>query len=217
MEAESERAQRYPFIAAWVIASIFLGWQLAQRQDSVDSRFSVLNLLALLLCTATLLVLIPNPIKDVPVQKPAKTVFILLVLVSAGMLFLIPTQVVRVLFFVLPGIAILVLILLKQPLKKTDRLYALVLALLAGITGLGEGRIPWASPTVWSILQVILVPASLLAGWSILQYTGLRLEGVGRSRFLSDGAIAAFKDALTRCRDAEDRLAKVMVEGGWLQ
>ena len=30
-------------------------------------------------------------------------------------------------------------------------------------------------------------------------------------------AIAAFKDALTRCRQAEDRLAKVMSEGGWLQ
>ena len=30
-------------------------------------------------------------------------------------------------------------------------------------------------------------------------------------------AIAAFKDVLTRCRDDEDRLAKVMAEGGWLQ
>ena len=30
-------------------------------------------------------------------------------------------------------------------------------------------------------------------------------------------AIAAFKNALTRCREAEDRLAKVMVDGGWLQ
>jgi len=30
-------------------------------------------------------------------------------------------------------------------------------------------------------------------------------------------AIATFKQALTRCRDAEDRLAKVMTEGGWLQ
>ena len=29
-------------------------------------------------------------------------------------------------------------------------------------------------------------------------------------------AIAAFKDALQRCREAEDRLAKVMEEGGWL-
>jgi type I restriction enzyme M protein len=30
-------------------------------------------------------------------------------------------------------------------------------------------------------------------------------------------AIAAFKDALTRCREAEDRLSKVMIEGGWLK
>ena len=30
-------------------------------------------------------------------------------------------------------------------------------------------------------------------------------------------AIESFKSALTRCREAEDRLAKVMVEGGWLQ
>jgi type I restriction enzyme M protein len=30
-------------------------------------------------------------------------------------------------------------------------------------------------------------------------------------------AIAAFKQALTRCREAEDRLAQVMTEGGWLK
>jgi type I restriction enzyme M protein len=30
-------------------------------------------------------------------------------------------------------------------------------------------------------------------------------------------AIAAFKEALCRCREAEERLAKVMAEGGWLQ
>lgn len=30
-------------------------------------------------------------------------------------------------------------------------------------------------------------------------------------------AIAAFKDALTRCREAEERLAQVMTEGRWLQ
>ncbi len=30
-------------------------------------------------------------------------------------------------------------------------------------------------------------------------------------------AIATFKAALLRCREAEDRLAKVMTEGGWLQ
>jgi type I restriction enzyme M protein len=30
-------------------------------------------------------------------------------------------------------------------------------------------------------------------------------------------AIESFKSALTRCREAEDRLATVMVDGGWLQ
>jgi type I restriction enzyme M protein len=30
-------------------------------------------------------------------------------------------------------------------------------------------------------------------------------------------AIAAFKSALAQCREAEDRLSKVMIEGGWLQ
>ena len=30
-------------------------------------------------------------------------------------------------------------------------------------------------------------------------------------------AIAAFKDALTRCREVEERLAQVMTEGGWLK
>ena len=30
-------------------------------------------------------------------------------------------------------------------------------------------------------------------------------------------AIAAFKDALGRCREAEQRLAQVMSGGGWLQ
>src|SRR5690606_25802064 len=34
---------------------------------------------------------------------------------------------------------------------------------------------------------------------------------------LLPNAIAAFKDALTRCREAEERLAQVMTEGGWLQ
>ena len=30
-------------------------------------------------------------------------------------------------------------------------------------------------------------------------------------------AIAAFKEALTHCREAEERLAQVMTGGGWLQ
>ena len=29
-------------------------------------------------------------------------------------------------------------------------------------------------------------------------------------------AVAAFKDALSRCREAEDTLKRVMIEGGWI-
>jgi type I restriction enzyme M protein len=30
-------------------------------------------------------------------------------------------------------------------------------------------------------------------------------------------AVAAFTEALARCREAEDRLREVMIEGGWLE
>ncbi len=43
------------------------------------------------------------------------------------------------------------------------------------------------------MLQFFLVLAGLLAGWAILQHTGLRQEQVGTSCFLSSGIPAAFK------------------------
>ena len=194
MKATSEPLPRYVFIGIWVIASVFLGWQLGQGGYSFDSRFNVLNLIVMLLCTAMLLVLLPNPIRDVPAQKPTKKVlFVALILLSAGILFLLPTQVARALLFVLPAIALVTLILLRQPVKKRESLYALILALLAGVTGLGARWITWTRPAVWAILQLFLVLTSLLTGWSIFQYTGLRQQGVGKTRFLCDGAIAALK------------------------
>lgn len=193
MKATSEQGRRFLFLAVWMIATVFMGWQIIQ-QDSFDLRMNIVNLFILLLCTVTLMVQIPNPIKEETSPKPDKTgLFIILILISVGILFLIPTRFIRILLFLLPVIATLVFILLKQPLGRKELLYGLGLALLAGATGLGEGRIPWASPTVWSILQGFLVLTSLLAGWSILQYTGLRGEGVGTSRFLLNGAAAALK------------------------
>jgi hypothetical protein len=194
MKATWEPGQRFFFITVWVTATVFLGWQLFQRQYSVDSRISIVNFILLLLCTVTLLIQLPNPIEDQPQQKPTNTgLLFCLILLFAGILFLIPTRVIRILLFILPVVAILVLMLLKQPLGKRELWYGLGLALLAGVTGVGEGRIPWASPLLWSVLQLFLVFTSLLVGWSILQYTGLWQEGVGKSRFLSNGVIAACK------------------------
>lgn len=194
MQAESAQGQRYLFIGIWVIASIFLGWQLGRPPYSFDSRLNGLNLIVILLCSVALLAWIPNPMKEDVSQKSTKRgLFFLLILASASIFLLVPTRAVRVLLFVLPAIAIIALLLLKQPVEKREGLYALALALLAGVTGLGAGWITFVTPALWGILQVFLVLTGLLAGWSILQQTGLAQDGIGKSRFLSDGAAAGFK------------------------
>ena len=38
----------------------------------------------------------------------------------------------------------------------------------------------------------------------------------GERREPLPGAVAAFKQALARCRAAEDRLRQVLIDGGWL-
>jgi len=70
-------------------------------------------------------------------------------------------------------------------------MYALGLALVAGIAGLGAGWISAFTPVEWSILQVLLVLTGFLAGWSVLRHSGLLQRGVGRSRFLIEGAPSA--------------------------
>jgi len=191
----SDKGRRYLFIVLWAIASIFLGWQLARPPYSFDSPLSVPNLIVMFLCTVALLIWIPNPIRDAPAEKPARDgLFAVLIFTSVGVLFLARNVVGSVLMFALPVIGTLTLAILKRPVEKRAGLYASALALAAGVTGLGAGWITtFFTPVVWSILQVFLVLTGLLAGWSILYSAGLYQQGVGTSRFLSDGATAAFK------------------------
>ena len=194
MKTSSGQWQRYLFIVVWSIASIFLGWQLSRTPYSFDSPWSLPNLLLMLLCTIALLIWIPNPIKKEPTAKPTqKGIFALLILGSILLLFAIRNVVGKPLMFGLPVIAILILVLLKRPVDKHEVLYAFVLAVIAGVMGLGAGWITFVGPLAWAILQVLLVLTGLLAGWGILQSTGLQQQGVGISRFLSDGAAAGFK------------------------
>jgi type I restriction enzyme M protein len=53
-------------------------------------------------------------------------------------------------------------------------------------------------------------------GWS-LNISHYVLPPIGANIPPLPEAVAAFKDALARCREAEDELGKVMVEGGWLE
>jgi hypothetical protein len=178
----------------WMVASAHFAWQLWHPPYSFNSPWTVPNLIVMLLCTISLLAWIPNPIPRESTGGPAKKGwFVLLLLVSIGLLFLIPLKAFRVFLFLLPLIAVAVLIVLKEPIAWREILYAAALALLAGITGLGAGWIPWVTPVTWGVLQLLLVSAGLLGGWAILQHAGLRQEGVGITRFLFHGASAAIK------------------------
>jgi hypothetical protein len=148
----------------------------------------------MLLCTIALLLWLPNPIpRESTGRRVNRAWLILLIIVSIVVLFLIPLKAARASLFLLPLIALAVLLLLKEPIEKREALYASGLALLAAVTGLGAGWISWISPTIWGVLQFFLVLAGLLAGWAILRHTGLYQEQVGTSRFLSSGMPAAFK------------------------
>lgn len=194
MKTTAGRWQRSLFIIVWVIATIFLGWQLGQPPYSFESPLSIPNLIVMLLCTVALLIWISNPIENDPKEKSTrKGLFALLILGSILLLFAIRNVVGRPLMFGLPVIALLVLVLLKRPVDRGESLYALVLALIAGVLGLGAGWITFVGPLTWGILQVLLVLTGLLAGWGILRSSGLRQQGVGVSRFLTEGASAAFK------------------------
>jgi hypothetical protein len=85
--------------------------------------------------------------------------------------------------------------LLRQRVERREVWYALVLAVAAGIAGLGAGWIEDFSPAAWGALQVPLVFVSLLAGWGIARHTGLLDAGIGRSVFLCHGAVAACRAA----------------------
>jgi hypothetical protein len=63
---------------------------------------------------------------------------------------------------------------------------------VAGVAGLGARWVDFRAP-IWAGLQVALVLTGLLAGWAILDRTGLLTAGVGRSLALTGGAATAVR------------------------
>jgi len=188
----SETWRRLAFLITWVLADVVLGLFLIQGQHSFASQATLIGLLVLLLCTVSLLWWISNPVENEPSDKAIQRGrFALIIVAAMGILFPLPTLVGRHLLIALPAIAVITLALLKQPITKREVMYTLGLALLAGVAGLGVGGIRTFTPAEWSVLQVLLVLTGLLAGWSILQYSGLLERGVGRSRFLTEGVPSA--------------------------
>jgi hypothetical protein len=89
-------------------------------------------------------------------------------------------------------LGLLVLVLRRSQLSRLEVGYALVMALVAGVAGLGAGWVNFP-PLTWAVLQVALVLAGLLAGWSLLRSTGLMQAGLGRSLLVAEGLVPALR------------------------
>jgi hypothetical protein len=189
LKSISERWKQNAFFSSWLLSSLFFAWQLVHGVNSFESPGIVLNLLALLLCTSALLVWIPNPVHDPPSERPTRRwLLALLILIAAVILFPLRMLVGPPLLFGLPVVALVALILLRRWVSIRDVLYALFLALIAGVAGLAAGWITEMSLLVWALLQVLLVLTGFLGGWAILRHSRLAEQGVGRSLVLSAGA-----------------------------
>jgi hypothetical protein len=187
----------YMFSVAWIVTTAVFGWQLLQRGHTFDSPHMWLNLLVLLICTMALLWWLPCPLRDGSsgVARTRWGRFILVAVIALCALFVLRTVVGPPLLFGLPVVAVAVLAFLRPKITRRETSYALALALVAGVAGLGAGWVPF-HPVVWSVLQVLLVSTGLLAGWAILRHAGLLEQGIGYSRFLSEGAASALRGAL---------------------
>jgi len=189
-----ETWRRYTFFAFWILITAGLGWQVLQGQYTFDSRATLPALLAQFVCTAALLWWLSAPVlNDPPDQaRTRRGWFVLVMIMAVGVLFPLRTLVGPPLLYALPVVAVIILAVLRPRIARREVLYALGLALVAGVAGLGAAWVAFP-PIVWAVLQVALVLTGLLAGWSILRHTGLLQLGIGRSRFLMEGITSALR------------------------
>jgi hypothetical protein len=186
--------RRNVFLFSWLVITAVLAWLLLQGNHQFGDPSTPYVLLGLLLCTVTLLRWLPNPIKEIPdeVDTPKHGWFILVIIVAISTLFLARVFLGPSLLYILPVLATGILVYTRPKISRKETSYAQKLALIAGLAGLGAGWVPF-DPVIWAVLQVILVFSGLIAGWSLLQQTGLWDTGIGRSQYLDNGLVPAFR------------------------
>jgi hypothetical protein len=151
-------------------------------------------LAVLLVDTSLLLFLVRNPIPTSIPAQPARNGRLVLLILACGLVFFtLPALFKGQILYAFPPVAVLSLVLLKQRISRRELIYSGVLALVAGAAGLANGGLKGFTPLVWAILQVFLVLTGLLCGWKILESSGLKKFGVGRSRLLDAGPSAAMR------------------------
>lgn len=193
----SNKKLLYAFYFIWLLANVVLGWLLAAGQHSFTENGMWLAMLTLLPCNILLMILIRNPMpKDRNGQKVSKGKLAVLILGIVFATLLLLSMLGKFITMLFPVIAICILILQKQKIDMREWLYASFLALIAGLAGLGAEWITFITPFHWGVLQVPLTLFGFLAGWSILRRNGLLQQGVGTSRFLTEGGFPAVRSFL---------------------
>lgn len=175
-------------LVIWSFSTLGIGYAVLRGFRNFDSPATLPILLILLVCTISLLWWVNDRAPDLPEHKPQtnRRKFILTVLLAVLVLFLLHSIVGHPLIFAFPVIGILVLIIMRPPLSRPEVYYALTLAVIAGVAGLGSA---WVSIplTIWASLQFGLVFLGLLAGWGILNHTGLVKAGIGTNILITEG------------------------------
>ena len=138
---------------------------MVQGHQAFDSPATLPALLILLICTAALLWWLASAAPDVPSPevhtRPGR--FVLVLVLTVAVLFSLRVLVGPPLLFALPVGGLVVLALLRPRLRWLEVVYALLLALIAGVAGLGAGWVTF-TPLTWAVLQVALVLVGLLVG-----------------------------------------------------
>ena len=185
--------KRNTFLFFWVLTTGLFAWFFYQGHHTFDDPSTKFVLLALLFCTIALIRWLAGPINQIQSEQnySRRGWYIFVVIITIGVLFFARTIIGPPLLFFLPLLAVGIILYLRPKIYKQEVLYAAGLAIIAGLTGLGAGWVPFR-PVVWAILQVFLVITGLITGWSLLRYTGLWQIGIGRSQYLDAGIKSAF-------------------------
>jgi len=188
--------RRLFFVVAWLAATVFFAWKLAQGVRDF-SEAAVYALLVGLALTLALIWWLPAPALSATAgdRSGGRGRLLLLALLTLAVMVAIAAIVGPPLLYGLVVIAVLVLVWLRPQLDRSEVTYAAALAAAAAVAALFMTSAEFP-PTAWAAMQIGLVFPGLLAGWGILRSTGLLQEGIGRSLFLSDGWRAALKGAL---------------------
>ncbi len=182
-------------VSLWLVTTFGLGWAVVQGYHGLGVLGLPSMVLGLALAAAVVWGLPGASFAALPLRVSRRRFLLtwvaaVLVLVGPGMVTTNPGQYLAIMI----AVAMATTVLLRSSLSRGEIAYALGLALIAGIAGLGSGRNAVYMPTpIWGLLQVGLTFFGFLAGWATMRRLGLFDRGMGRVLLLTEGPRAALR------------------------